>query len=145
MLGKARTPSPTDLEILGEIYESYYDEFERYVKEDAGRDSKICVPLDLDAVAEQLGVDTDIVFGRLYYDLEQGYGYQQDNGAKVHFLGLQVGGDSHCVNFPYLASVVARLRDKREKHHIATGISILSLVVAVVSVFISLTSSGAGV
>lgn len=144
MLGSRRVPAPTDLEILDRIYECYYREFEQYTDQEDGRAAKIYVPIDLEKVADELGVDADIVFGRLYYDLEKRYGYAQDDGSKVHFFALKIGGDAHAVNFPYLASVVAQLRAKKEKHLTATVISIVSLLIAIASIGISLISSSGG-
>jgi len=65
---------PTDLKILNTIYEHYYDTFISFSKSDSGRSSKIFIPIDIKLIAKKLGVDVDIIFGRLYYHLEQKYG-----------------------------------------------------------------------
>lgn len=132
------TPAPTDLEILDELYERHYDEFASYAEDAGERASKILVPVDISGVADELGVDPDVVFGRLYYDLENRYGYQRDGGTKVVFFTIRAGSDEHCVNFPYLASVVADLRERKRKYETATGISLFSLGVAVASLVISI-------
>jgi len=130
---------PTDIQILDAIYERYYESFTTYSKTDKNRSSKIYVPIDVKALAVDLKVDPDIIFGRLYYHLEEKYGYRQDDdGSRVHFFALGVGGDRHCINFPYMASVLASLRDENRKYRIATGFSIASLILSVIALLISI-------
>jgi hypothetical protein len=129
--------TPTDLELLNTIYERYYTEFTKYSEEERIRQSKIMVPVDCAEIANRLGVDGDIVFGRLYYHLEKKYGYTQDDGSKVRFFALAAGKDRHCVNFPYLASVLATLRQEKQKFTITTWISVGAAVISVVSLCVS--------
>lgn len=136
-----RKPAPTDRVILEAIYARYYDEFAAYTKKNPSRASKIYVPIDTRAIADDLGVDGDLVFGRLYYDLEYRYGYRQpdeDGDVWVRFFALAVGGDRHCINFPYMASVLANLRAEVGRFRLATGIALVSLLVAIVSLFFAL-------
>lgn len=132
--------TPTDLEILNTIYNRYYNEFTKYSEMEKTRDTKIYVPIDCAEIAKQLGVDGDIVFGRLYYHLENKYGYAQDDGSKVHFFALVAGKDRHCVNFPYLASVLATLREENRKFRIATSTAVLALIISLVSLCVSFLS-----
>ena len=129
---------PTDLQILEEIYRRYYTVFEAYSKEFPNRSSKLYVPINIEELAEHFGIDGDIVFGRLYYHLEPKYGFTQEDDSKVHFFTLRAGEDKHAVHFPLLASVIADLREVREKHLIATWISVAALIVSAVSVGIAL-------
>jgi hypothetical protein len=132
---------PTDLQILDAIYDRYYDTFVEFTKQNQNRATKIYVPVDLAAIAKDLKVDGDIVFGRLYYHLENKYGYQSDERTRVHFFTLNVllegRNDHHCVNFPLLASVLADLRDSSRKQRLATYLSVISLVIAVISLGLS--------
>ena len=128
---------PTDLKILNSIYGAYYETFASYSKEQPTRSSKIYVPIEIDRLAEKLGVDKDIVFGRLYYHLEKKFGYEQDDGSMVHLFALRAGDETHCVHFPYLASVLADLRSENKKFRIVTTIAIISLIVAAVSLAVS--------
>ncbi len=125
-----RKKTPTDLEILNAIYERYYDAF---VADVAARSAKILVPIDSAAIAAKLGVDPDIVFGRLHYDLQRRYGYKNNDGSEVVFFTLAAGTDKHCVNFPFLASVLAQLREEHYKHRL----NVLALVVSIVSLAVS--------
>ena len=54
------------------------------------------------------------------------------------FFSLEVGGEPHVINFPYAASILARLRDENKKYRTATVIAIISLVVSSFSLAISL-------
>jgi len=141
MLSLRKRAIPTDLEILETIYDHYYDSYAAFSKNPTDRRSKIYVPIDVDLVASKLNVDADIVFGRLYYHLQEQYGYERSSGVKVYFFALSIGEDRHCVHFPYLASILANLRDDRQRYVSATTISIISLVLALVSLMISLVMS----
>jgi hypothetical protein len=133
-------PLPTDLAILNAIYERHYDRFVQFSRESPDRAAKIYVPIDIAPIAEELKVDRDIVFGRLYYHLQRKHGYTQDDGAKVPFFTLQTGDDMHLVNFPLLASVLADLRDQRRIYNRATLIAVGSLFVSVVAITITILS-----
>lgn len=130
--------SPTDLQILDSIYERYYDVYAAYSEENGSRSSKIYVPIDIPKLAKDMGVDVDIIFGRLYYHLNQKYGYKQDNGSHVYFFTPKAGGDSNCINFPYLASVLASLRDESRKYRVATWIAVCSLILSIVALLVSI-------
>jgi hypothetical protein len=132
------TKAPTDLEILDAIYERYYGDFALDSVVAPTRGSKIQVPIDCKAIAKELGTDPDIIFGRLYYDLERRYGYKQTDGSAVCFFALKSGDDRHTINFPYLASVVASLRAEHRRQLTATTIAIISIVIAMISLAISL-------
>lgn len=100
---------PTDLEILNEIYEQYYDDFASFSKENPQRNAKIFVPIDIDSIAKTLNVEGDIIFGRLYYHLNKKYGYENKNGSKVSVYAY-ISEDGNSVNMPLVASILAGLR-----------------------------------
>jgi hypothetical protein len=133
-----RNHPPTDLEILKEIYRRHYSSFAAYSRKSPNRDSKIYVPVDLDAIAARVGVDVDIVFGRLYYSLNKKHGYRNDDGSYVHLFTPVAGKDRDCVNFPLLASVLADLGQENRKFWWATLIAVFSLVVSIISIVIAL-------
>ena len=132
---------PTDLQILNTIYNKYYNKFKSFSKKDSDRSSKTFIPIDITLIAKELEVDVDIIFGRLYYHLEQKYGYKRSKGAKVSFFTLQTGADKNCINFPYMASVLANLRDREKKHSTATNIAFFSLAIAGLSLLASIVVS----
>ena len=129
---------PTDLEILEEIYKSYYSTFSSFSRKKPNRGTKVHVPIDIESIAKHFLVDPDIIFGRLYYHLEPKYGFAQPDGSKVHFFALQVGSDRHTVQFPLLASVIADLREERNKHLVSTWISIAAIIISIISLTVSL-------
>jgi len=129
---------PTDYEILNTIYERYYKTFAGFSADAPERAAKIYVPLDIKDIAARLGVDGDIVFGRLYYHLEQKFGYKNDDESSVHFFTLGIGDDRHCVNFPLLGAVLAGLREDRRKDLWAIWLAVTSLVISIVSIIISI-------
>jgi hypothetical protein len=53
---------PTDLEMLGAIYDMYYEEYAGFVRENPSRKTKIFVPISCEKIGEKLGIDKDIVF-----------------------------------------------------------------------------------
>lgn len=121
---------PTDLQILNVIYRDYSDAFAAFNRDAPDRETKLFVPIDIEAVAAKLDVDPDIVFGRLYYHLENKYGYDRDNGSRVAFFTPRAGKDSTCVNFPLLSSVVADLREQKWKFSAPMYVAMVSLLVS---------------
>lgn len=131
---------PTDLQVLQAIYEEYHHEFSRFSRgSENNRQTKIFVPINCQKIAQSLGVDGDIVFGRLYYHLEQKHGYKRSDGSNVAFFTLQAGSDRHCVNFPLLASVLASLQDEDSRARHATMLAWVAIAVSTVSVIATIT------
>lgn len=123
---------PTDRKILKAIHDRYYDEFCNYNKGKSTRDSKIYVPIDCAEIAKTLGVDGDIVFGRLYYHLDEKYGYKKGDGSSVNLFAFKVGKDRHVVNFPLLSAVVADLQQSHFKFTIPLFLTFLALFVSII-------------
>lgn len=128
---------PTDLQILKAIYDMYYDDFIHYdEKENKTRSSKMYVPIDIEIISKKFKVDPDLIFGRLYYHLENKFGYTNDDESKVLFFTLRAGSDKHCVHFPYLASVLATMKSENRKFLIATVVAVVALILSLISIFI---------
>jgi len=133
--GCQKLKTPSDLKVLSTIYKLYYDEFTNHSLEkdvQNGRKSKIFVPVDCKMIARELSVDGDIVFGRLYYHMEEKYGYMRDDGSRVAFYASIAGEDNRCVNFPLMASVLASLQQESSKFLWATVMSGIALAVSIV-------------
>jgi len=130
---------PTDREILEAIYKRYYPAFGAFAKEGVDtRSTKVYVPVDLHAIAESFEVDGDIIFGRLYYYLEDKYGYKRDDGSRVHFFAaFEIPGERHCIHFPMLSSVLASLQEEYSRQQWTRWLSIASIFVAGVALGIS--------
>ena len=127
---------PTDLEILTRIYDRYYSKFAQHSDAPSERPVKILVPIDIASIAHELGVDGDIVFGRLYYHLEPKYGFKSGD-AHVRFFALEAGGVRHSINFPLMASVLASLQDESRRFRWSTWIAAGALLISVVALCIS--------
>ncbi len=125
---------PTERELLLEIYRVNYDSFKAYSEQNKTRSTKIWVPINLEMLARKFRTDPDIIFGRLYYHLNEKYSHTASDGSKAEFFAIRIGGDNHCVNFPYLSSILGGLQDEQRKFVIATGIACISLLLSIVSI-----------
>jgi hypothetical protein len=97
------------------------------------------VPIDIPAIARRLGVDVDMIFGRLYYHLDPKYGDPAFQGRPRKALFTPVAGtDENCVNFPLLEAVLARLWQERRRDLWVLGTAALSLGIALASLLISI-------
>ncbi|WP_152670608.1 hypothetical protein [Rubrobacter aplysinae] len=120
------------------IYKKYYEDFLNHSEDRPIRSSRIYVPISVDEVAGELKTDGDIVFGRLYYHLDERYGYRTEDDKMVHLFAREVEEDWHCVNFPYVVSILASLQEENRKYRTATLVSVTSLFVAAVSLILSI-------
>jgi hypothetical protein len=134
---KQKLKLPTDRAILECIYEKYKHSFAAY-EDQPNRSSKVYVPIECKAIAEELHTERDIIFGRLYYHLEHKYGYKQENGSRVYFFTLGVGTDPRCVNFPLLASVLAGMQEDQRRHLSATSIAVGAGLISLFSLGVSI-------
>lgn len=131
---------PTDLEILNTIYRLYYSDFVAFDDDDNDertRDSKVYVPIDCVRIANELKVDRDIVFGRLYSHLNNLYSYEQGN---IKLFTSVNGENLRCIHFPLMSSVLASLRQERGKFLISTWIAILALIISSISLAFSISN-----
>ena len=138
---------PTDRKILKAIYTRYYEQYAAYDKEDPDRRSaKIWMPIDIDALAAHLALERDILFGRLYYHLNNRYGYavgdqrpgKEEAEMRIDLFALRVGKDHHCIHFPLLASVLATLEDENKKYRLATALSILAFGISLITFLLNM-------
>lgn len=131
---------PTDRELLEAIYTRHRDDFASHLKGTLpSRSSKILVPIDIAAIAEQLGVDIDSVFGRLYYHLDPKYGEPREDGrARKVFFTPRAGSDKNCVNFPLLEAVLASLQQQHDRDLTAVTAAAFSTALAIASLVVSL-------
>lgn len=137
--------TPTDLKILRLIYNLYYEEFKNFSMEagvENGRKSKIFVPIDCKLIARELNVDADIVFGRLYYDMQERFGYTRQDGSKVAFYTPIAGELNRCINFPMLASVLAGLEEENSKAQWAIYLSLCATVVSIIAIVVTWVTKG---
>jgi hypothetical protein len=125
---------PTDLKILEFIYKTYYKEFKDFSRENKTRVTKIFIPIDISKIALHFKTDDDIIFGRLYYHLNNRYGYYND-GKTVKFFQEVQGENKRCIHFPLLASALASLQEDHRRYRntiIVTIWAILATVAATI-------------
>jgi hypothetical protein len=136
---------PTDREILEAIYRRYYS---LYTNISSGRDAvtsdnRIYLPVDLAVIADELETDGNLVFGRLYYYLDQKHAYKAGDGAEVHLFWLRFGSaqSPHQINFPMLASVLAALQEDERRVRWTRSIAIGSVIVATAALALSVATT----
>lgn len=129
---------PTDERMLAEIYRRYLRTFSDFSDENRTRTAKIWVPIDIEALARRFRSDPDLIFGRLYYHMNEKYGSSTGDGDRVNFFNMRLGQDRHCVNFPLLTSVLSDLQDDKKRFIVSTRLAGLSLIVSSVSILIAL-------
>jgi len=129
---------PTDRILLRAIYTRHLPDYLSYTEENQTRSSKIFVPLDLEGLSKDLGIDPDILFGRLYYHLNGAHSQVGANADRSEFFSPRIGADRHCINFPMLTSVLADLQDRHRQFLTANMIASFSLVISLISVFIAI-------
>lgn len=130
-------PIPTDETLLATIYQRHLKAFSDWSEDNKTRVAKIWVPIDIDALGKKFRCDPDLIFGRLYYHMNEKYGSSTGDGQDVNFFNMRLANDRHVVNFPLLTSVLADLQDNRKRFIISTRLAALSLVVSAISIGIA--------
>lgn len=120
----------TDREIFECLFSAYASAFE-FAQSTPDRDgSRIYVPIDVKHVARLLDNDPHVLFGRLYYHLDQRYRYKQSDGAFVHLFSPQVGNARHCINYPYLCALLADFRERHSDNRKTFWVSVVALALS---------------
>jgi hypothetical protein len=154
----AKTP-PTELHLLRTIYDRYYDTFANFSRDDPNRNrfTKNHVPLDIRAIARQLDVEPDLIFGTLYYILNEKHRIENTDWSReldepkaevpffMHMWPPQIAAtlpekfrtERDIVHFPMLASVYATLGDQDAKSRWAIGIAFGSFLVSCAALIVS--------
>ncbi len=127
---------PSDLEILKAIYSRYHSSFKEYARTDPDRITRVRVPIDISKIAEDCGVEEDMVFGRLYYHFNKKYSYVDEKGERTTFFAsLKFEGIS--VNFPLVASALADLELEGRKFRISLLMSGTALIISVIALAVA--------
>lgn len=133
-------PIPTDETLLATIYKRHLKAFSEWSEDNKTRVTKIWVPIDIDELGKKFRCDPDLIFGRLYYHMNEKYGSSTGDGQDVNFFNMRLANDRHVVNFPLLTSVLADLQDNRKRFIISTRLAALSLVISAISIGIAVLS-----
>jgi hypothetical protein len=92
---------------------------------------KTMIAIDVDAVAQELGCDKNILFGCLYYHLDHKYRYKTGENTSVHLFTPAVGELRNEVNLPYLTAVLAAQEQEHSKFAWSLGVSLIALALSV--------------
>ncbi|TVR84353.1 MAG: hypothetical protein EA412_00430 [Chitinophagaceae bacterium] len=127
---------PTDLEILQAIYSRYNLSYKEHARKEPDRITRVRVPVDIGKIAQDCGVEEDMIFGRLYYHFNKKYSYFDEDGNRVTFFSsLKFEGLS--VNFPLVLSILADLDFESRKFKLAITFSTVALVISVFALILA--------
>ena len=129
---------PTDREILRCIFEMYESAYPGKESDEVRGKNDPYLPIKVTEVASHIGCSSEMLFGRLYYHLDAKYRYTQDNDAQVHLFSMKVGSEMHCVNFPYLAAVLAGKNEEHKRQLWSLWVAIAALVLSMASIIAQL-------
>jgi hypothetical protein len=105
----------------------------------SGQKAEVPVPIDIPAIARDLGVDVASVHGRLYHHLEPKYGEPAVQGKPRRFFFSPVAGnETNCVNFPLLEAVLAELWQQRGRELWVTGTAVVSIAIAIAALIVAI-------
>lgn len=136
------TELPTDRQILRCIHEMYKNDYPEKGEDETRTRTDPYLPIVVKDVALRLGCHPEMLFGRLYYHLDAKHRYKQDSGASVHLFSIVVGSERHCVNFPYLAAVLAEKNEEHTRQLWSLWLSIAALVLSVASIVAQVKTAG---
>lgn len=125
----------TDRQVLRAIYDRYESE---YTKQASGQE-KPYIPVNVRALAEDLQCHAGILFGRLHFDYGTRFRVRKPDEPHVTLASVfevAVGDQRHCVNFPYVAALLAGMDHEHRRNSIAIWVSAVALVVSVVGVLV---------
>lgn len=124
----------SDRALLKKIYKVHYSKFCDFDVDNPVRTTKNFVPVDMERVGRDLGINPGLVFGRLYYHLDKKYGYKQPDGALVPLFVLRMGEDRHLINFPLLEGVLADLEGAHWRFMLPIAVSAVALIISLAGV-----------
>ncbi|RDE50171.1 MAG: hypothetical protein DVS81_12455 [Candidatus Accumulibacter meliphilus] len=131
----------TDRQILRCIYEMYESSYPGKDSGEVRGKNDPYLPIKVSDVASRLGCTAEMLFGRLYYHLDAKYRYKQESDAQVHLFSIAVGSERHCVNFPYLAAVLAEKDEEHRRQLWSLRLSIAALVLSVASIIAQMVTA----
>ena len=118
----------SDLAILDEIHKVYEPIYLAGLDEE-GVLHKTYIPIDIHDIARRLGMNKHILFGRLYYHLDQKYRYKDFDEAETHLFLREIRGQRHCIHFPLLSAAVSERQHEVNRLLVPIVVSITSSVV----------------
>ena len=128
---------PTERQVLRCIYDLYEPRF----PVEGSSFGKALVQIDMEAVANRLRCEKNVLFGYLYYHLDHKYRYPSGEKAFVHLFVPTAGDLKNAVNLPYLAAILAGLDQEHSKFAWSLGVSLIALALSVGAIVAQLVAS----
>lgn len=127
---------PTERQVLRCIYDMY----EPFFPAEGSAAGKVFVQIDIEAIAQRLRCEKNILFGYLYSYLDRKYRYQTGESTFVHLFAPRAGELKHAINLPYLAAILASLDQEHSKFTWSLGVSLVALALSVGSIVAQLVA-----
>ncbi len=99
------------------------------------------IAINVEAVAQKLGCDKNILFGYLHYHLDHKYRYKTGENTFVHLFTPIVGELRNAVNLPYLTAVLAAQEQEHSKFAWSFGVSLVALALSVGAIIAQLVTA----
>jgi hypothetical protein len=117
--------SPSEYQVFNCIFELYEASYP------GSNDPYISI--DINKVANKLKCKKELLFGYLYYYLDEKYRYKQDGGIEVPLFLVSFRDQGHSVNFPFLAAILGGARQEYWKQFWSITFPLFALVMSVLS------------
>lgn len=130
---------PTERQVLRSIYDMYLPQYP--FQPEKGTLGQVMIPIDVEAVAKQLGTDKYLLFGYLNSYLDHKYRHRTGENSFIHLFTPVVGDMRHAVNFPYLAAILAGHDQEHSKFAWSLGVSLIALALSVGAIIAQLIAS----
>lgn len=121
---------PTEREVLRCVADTYESS---YPGSKPGENDPY-LQIDVTAVADKLKCKPELLFGYLYYYLDHKHRYEVGERTWTHLFALKVGDKLHCVNYPYLAGILAAHEAEHTRNQWALWLSVAALVLSLASI-----------
>jgi hypothetical protein len=128
---------PTERQVLRCIYDMYEPVFPA----EGFTAGKVFVQIDIEAIAQKLHCEKNILFGYLSSYLDHKYRYKTAESTFVHLFTPRAGDLKNAINLPYLAAILAGLDQEHSKFAWSLGVSLVALALSVGSIVAQLVGS----
>lgn len=96
------------------------------------------IPIDLDAIGHEFGVEQGIIEAMLWHHMERKYGFTDNRGIQHHLFEPYADGNPNVIDFPFAAAIYAGLREEDKRHKWSIRMAALSLVVSTIALLWSI-------
>jgi hypothetical protein len=125
---------PTDRQVLRCIYVMYESSYPGVLAVGERGENDPYLPINIPTIAKKLECKPELLFGRLYYYLDEKHRYKQDNDSLVSLFQLNFLGKGNCVHFPYLASILASHDEEHRKQLWSLALSMVAVALSLAAI-----------